>query len=62
MSHGTSYTTVAHSGHHYSADKAAGLLAAPQLPLDALVLDAGCGKAAFLRDLLASASTSIRLF
>jgi SAM-dependent methyltransferase len=52
------YTTIAHSGHHYcsplSAGKAAGLLAAPQLPVDALVLDAGCGKAALLRDLLAS--------
>ena len=52
------YTTIAHSGHHYcsplSAGKAAGLLAALQLPVDALVLDAGCGKAALLRDLLAS--------
>ncbi|MEO6919634.1 MAG: class I SAM-dependent methyltransferase [Collimonas sp.] len=52
------YTTIAHSGHHYcsplSPDKAAELLAALQLPLDALVLDAGCGKAGLLRDLLKS--------
>lgn len=52
------YTTIAHSGHHYcsplSSDKAAGLLAALQLQPDALVLDAGCGKAALLRALLAS--------
>ncbi|MGB7195826.1 MAG: class I SAM-dependent methyltransferase [Collimonas pratensis] len=52
------YTTIAHSGHHYcsplSADTAASLLAALQLQAGALVLDAGCGKAALLRDLLAS--------
>lgn len=52
------YTTIAHSGHHYcsplSSGTAASLLAALQLQAGALVLDAGCGKAALLRDLLAS--------
>jgi len=52
------YTTIAHSGHHYcsplSSDTAAGLLAELQLQAGALVLDAGCGKAALLRDLLGS--------
>jgi cyclopropane fatty-acyl-phospholipid synthase-like methyltransferase len=52
------YTTIAHSGHHYcsplSAATAARLLAALQLEPAAVVLDAGCGKAGLLRDLLAS--------
>lgn len=52
------YTTIAHSKHHYcsplSSDTAAHLLASLQLQAGALVLDAGCGKAALLRDLLAS--------
>ncbi|AIY42028.1 SAM-dependent methyltransferase [Collimonas arenae] len=52
------YTTIAHNGHHYcsplSPNRAAELLAALQLQPDALVLDAGCGKAALLRDLLKS--------
>lgn len=53
------YTTIAHSNHRYcsplSAAKASELLAALHLPPYASVLDAGCGKAALLRELLRSA-------
>ncbi|MDB5767249.1 MAG: SAM-dependent methyltransferase [Collimonas fungivorans] len=52
------YTTIAHSDHRYccplSPAKARELIAALNLPQNALVLDAGCGKAALLRELLQS--------
>ncbi|SDY68792.1 Methyltransferase domain-containing protein [Collimonas sp. OK242] len=58
------YTTIAHSDHRYccplSPAKASTLIAALQLAPDALVLDAGCGKAALLRDLLQSTPASVR--
>lgn len=52
------YTTIAHSDHRYccplSPAKARELIAALDLPPNALVLDAGCGKASLLRELLQS--------
>lgn len=51
------YTTIAHGLHRYcsplSAIKASRLLEAMDLAEGALVLDAGCGKAALLQELLA---------
>ncbi|MFJ2987591.1 SAM-dependent methyltransferase [Collimonas sp. NPDC087041] len=53
------FSTIAHTDHRYcsplSAAKAEGLLRSLRLTPYALVLDAGCGKAALLRDLLALA-------
>ncbi|AMO94888.1 methyltransferase domain protein [Collimonas fungivorans] len=52
------YTTISHSEHRYccplSPAKARELIAALDLPPNALVLDAGCGKAALLRELVQS--------